>query len=78
MSEPDLPALIGQCLNEIGRLAYLFAGEPDCVVEEALAAMRYQLGDTMPADTVDLLCNAVLRCKAEIERRGFAGSVSRH
>jgi hypothetical protein len=74
----DLPTLIGQCLSEIGRLAYLFAGEPDCVVEEALAAMRYQLEDTMPADTVDRLVDAVMRCKVEIERRGFACSVSRH
>lgn len=78
MSAPDMPTLIGQCLNEISRLAYMFAGEPDSVVEEALAAMRYQLEETVPADTVDQLLNAVMRRKAEIEWRGFACSVIRH
>jgi len=40
--------------------------------------MRYKLEDTMPADTVDQLLRALLRCKAEIERRAFVCSVSRH
>lgn len=78
MSEPDLPALIGQCLGEIGRLAYLFAGEEEAVVELAIAEMREQLGETIPPDTVEQFVGALLRCKAEIERRGIVGSVSRH
>ena len=78
MSAPDLPALIRQCLGEIGRLAYLFAGEEEAVVERAIAEMREQLGETIPPDTVEQFVGAVMRCKAEIERRGFVLSASRH
>jgi hypothetical protein len=80
MSVPDpvLSKLIGQCLAEIHRLAYLFAGEEDDVVEAALATMRDELEDTVPAATVDQLLETIMKCKVVIEQRGLVGSVRRH
>ena len=78
VADPVLTKLIGQCLGEIHRLAYLFAGEQDDAVEEALAAMRYELEDTIPVGTVDQLLETIVRCKLVIEQRGLNGSLSRH
>jgi hypothetical protein len=72
--------LIDQCREEVHRVALLIAGEPDEVVEFVLAAMREEFkdkDDELPAEFVDLLLQAILARKAEIEH-GTIASVRAH
>jgi hypothetical protein len=46
--------------------------------EEAPAAMRYELEDTIPVATVDHLLETIIKCKVVIEQRGLMGSMRRH
>jgi hypothetical protein len=58
----------------------LIVGESDEVVELVLDAMREEFkdkGDELPAEVVDLLLQAVLNRKSEIER-GTTVSVRSH
>jgi hypothetical protein len=74
----NLNALIEQCLQSVYRHAFLFAGEPDEVVEATMAVMREQLAQCdLPPETLDSLFDAIRRCKAQIER-GTPASVRRH
>jgi hypothetical protein len=78
MSAPILSILIEQCLQNVHHYAFLFAGEPDEVVEATMATMREQLAQCeLSPDTLDLLFNAIRRCKAQIER-GATVNVHRH
>jgi|SoiMethySBSTD1v2_1073268.scaffolds.fasta_scaffold98154_6 hypothetical protein len=72
--------LIDQCMKEVNRVALLIVGESDEVVELVLDAMREEFkdkGDELPAEVVDLLLQAVLSRKSEIER-GTTVSVRSH
>ena len=72
--------LIDQCMKEVHRVAMLIAGESDEVVELVLDAMREEFKDKedeLPAEVVDLLLQAVLSRKSEIER-GTTVSVRSH
>ena len=76
--DQKLNALIEQCLQSVYQHAFLFAGEPDEVVEATMAIMREQLAQCdLPEQTLDSLFDAIRRCKAGIER-GAPVSVSRH
>jgi hypothetical protein len=72
--------LIDQCMKEVNRVALLIVGESDEVVELVLDAMREEFKDKedeLPAEVVDLLLQAVLSRKSEIER-GTTVSVRSH
>jgi len=80
MSVPDpvLAKLIEQCLQSVYRHAFLFAGEPDEMVEATMAIMREQLEQCeLPREMLDSLFSAIRRCKAGIER-GAPVCVRRH
>jgi hypothetical protein len=65
-------------MQSVYQHGFLFAGEPDEVVEATMAIMREQLAQCdLPEHTLDSLFNAIRRCKAGIER-GTAISVRRH
>jgi hypothetical protein len=62
--------LTERCMKEVHRIALLIAGEPDEVVGIVLDAMREEFkdkDDELPAQVVDLILQAVLARKAEIE-----------
>jgi hypothetical protein len=73
--------LIDQCFKEVHRIALLIAGEPDEVIELVLDAMRdefkHQDDEELPTEVVDVLLEAILLRRGEIERGG-AVSVRRH
>jgi hypothetical protein len=79
MSVPDpvLSKLFEDCLQNVYRHAFLFAGEPDEAVEATMAIMREQLEETVPVEMVDSLFNAIRRCWATIQN-GAPMSVRRH
>ena len=75
--DPVLEKLIAQMLYEVHKVALIVAGQSDETTEAILDDLREGLEDLIPAETVERFCEAVVRCKAEMENGDIVG-ISRH